>query len=69
VKSRTLFHVTPTSRIEQFHIHQRQENTLDLRYLGELSEEKSKAVVILRKMGITVWVKEDSGALYLEEKL
>jgi len=68
VRTRTLFHVTPTSSIEQFHIDPRQNNVLDLRYLGELSGEKYQAVEILRKIGITVWVKEKTGMLFLEEK-
>jgi len=68
VKTRTLFHVTPSSKIKQFHINSRQNNVLDLRYLGELSEMKIQAVEILRKIGITVWIKGGGDTLFLEEK-
>jgi hypothetical protein len=58
VKTRTLFHVTPSASIERFHIDPQKKNVVDLRYLGFLSKEKAQAIEVLRNIGVTVWVKE-----------
>ena len=66
VTSRSMLHIT-SKRIEQFKVGFRQNQVLDLRYLGNLSPEKINVINLLRQLGFVIWV-EGEGQFFLETR-